>query len=260
MYSAESTKNNKNNKEVAKMATKKYFKGLKYINKGKKDGISIFPYLAGQYWNDDTEEYVTINMDDSNVGKTLKGKATTYHVNTGDGKYDISFGITLLIPKDSKDSKELIKTIKEVAEQNKLKKGWTNPLKDGDEKIAENYNEDKDLSIYEGMYYMKFETKIKNSLKIFDKYKNLLHKNWTMDDDGQYNGYYSRLSSMIKPYKAGSNIGIKGYLQGVQFLDQSPLEIGGGNIEDDFDFEEEPTPMEQTEQMTEEDREIEDAM
>jgi hypothetical protein len=242
------------------MATKKIFKGEKYINKGKTDGIALYPYMEGQYWDKENEVYVPVDLkNDSNITRLRKNNINRYYAQVNEHKYEIVFGITLLIPKDSTDAKVLEEMIERVAAENGLKKNWINPLKDGDEKIEENTNEDRDLSFYKDMYYMKFESKIKKAVKIFDLYKNELHKNWTADSDLEYNGYYTRLSSTIKPYKSGATRGIKGYLQGLQFLNESPLEIGKRNVENDFDFEEEPDVLDDNNNVPEE-NEVEDAM
>lgn len=141
------------------------------------------------------------------------------------------YSVSLIIPKDDKETLKAIKeAIEEAKEQGKSK--WNGkipanlktPLRDGDE-------ERPDDEAYENSYFVNANSKRKP--EIVD-----LRGNKGLGEDEVYSGCYARVSINFFGYNAAGNRGIGCGLGNVQKLDDGESLGGASRAEDDFEFEE----------------------
>lgn len=149
---------------------------------------------------------------------------------------DYKYGTTLLIDKGSKTAQDLKDTIDTLWKEwglDKNKKAEY-PMKCGDEKAEELEARDKNGEAYRGKWVVKTGTKKKP--KIFTT-KGTWKGN-TKTDDNNINGYFCNVILYPSYYKAGTNLGVTCYLNGIQLIKENPDLQFGSNPESEFDFEE----------------------
>jgi hypothetical protein len=141
------------------------------------------------------------------------------------------YSVSLIIPKEDKDTLKAIKAaVDEAKEQDKSK--WNGkvpanlktPLRDGDEDRPED-------EAYADSYFVNANSKRKP--EIVD-----LQGNKGLGQDEVYSGCYARVSINFYGYAVSGNKGIACGLGNVQKIDDGEPLGGGSRAEEDFDFEE----------------------
>lgn len=146
------------------------------------------------------------------------------------------YSVTILIPKDNKAE---IDNLKKIINKHWKESGLSDtkngqfPLKDGEtiynEKIAEGKEMDETIK---GFYQFKSTTKFKYKLVTKDPKINFT------GEESEIKGYWCRLSINVYAYKSGSNCGVTSFLNAVQAIEPSGIDIPGGSVANDFDIEE----------------------
>ena len=189
----------------------------------------IFP----GYWDAENQVFVDINSNkelEEAIQKEIK----------------LDYGGQILIRKDSKPGKEIKKAIDKLWKYyslDKVKKPryGKNPLEDGDLKAEELEAEEKNGDIYKGHWILRISSRHDNKknrrrFKSFDKIDR--SGNYLPRSDSDVDGFYVNLGITIDFYEYGNNIGLKVYMNAVQFLEQNPDLEFGTNYSNEFDFEE----------------------
>lgn len=142
------------------------------------------------------------------------------------------YSVSLIIPKDDKETLKAIKEAVEEAKENskhlwggKIPSNLKTPLRDGDE-------ERPDDDVYSNAYFINANSKSKPELVD-------LKGNKGLGPDEIYSGCYARVSINFYGYSVSGSKGVACGLGNVQKLDDGEKLGGGSRAEDDFDFEEE---------------------
>lgn len=203
-----------------------------------KGNVSItFPCIAyPQYWDEAKQKFVTIEND-------LEMKQAI------DRKEKLSYGGQILIKKDTEQSQKIKDVVDKLWAYYKLDKikGSTRlakyPLEDGDQKADDLEADEKNGDIYRGMWILKISSnyddkKGKKRFKAFNKFDR--SGNWMPSSNDEIQGYYVNLGLTFDFYDFGSNIGLKAYMNAIQFTDENPdLQFGTNYADaDEFEFEE----------------------
>ena len=147
----------------------------------------------------------------------------------GSSKYSVA----AMFKKDSAEAQKIKEVINHIWKENKLTRRDHNPLIDGDEYAEIKAQEGKNADWAKGHYFIKASTQF--DIKVVDGKK----QPWT-GEDADISGNYGRVVFLLSAY-SNDGKGITCYLQAVQILEKSDLEIksSGASI-DDFDYEEVP--------------------
>lgn len=218
----------------------KKIKGLNITLKSEKEISCIFSNLATpQKYDDKTFTFTKLDKDLEEEDK------------------DYKYGTTLLIDKGSKAAQDLKDTIDTLWKEwglDKNKKAEY-PMKCGDEKAEELEARDKNGEVYRGKWVVKTGTKKKP--KVFTT-KGKWQGN-TKSDDDSINGYFCNVILYPSYYKAGTNLGVTCYLNGIQLIEENPDLQFGSNPESEFDFEEkEPEVKEEPKDSNKKDVDVSD--
>jgi len=142
------------------------------------------------------------------------------------------YSVSLIIPKEDKQTLKLIKEAIEEAKENakalwggKIPANLKTPLRDGDEDRPED-------EAYANSYFINANSKRKP--EIVD-----LKGNKGLGPEEVYSGCYARVSINFYGYNAAGNRGIACGLGNVQKLEDGERLGGGSSAEEDFDFEDE---------------------
>ena len=141
------------------------------------------------------------------------------------------YSVSLIIPKDDKDTLKAIKEAIEEAKESskhlwngKIPPNLKNPLRDGDE-------ERPDDDVYSNAYFINANSK--RQPELVD-----LKGNKGLGTDEVYSGCYARVSINFFGYAAAGNKGVGCGLGNVQKLDDGERLGGGSSASQDFEFEE----------------------
>jgi len=148
-------------------------------------------------------------------------------------KGNLKYSVTMMFKKESPEATKLKEVLTHIWKENKLTKRDHNPLVDGDEYAEIKSQEGKNGDLYKGHYFIKASTQF--DIKVVNGKK----QSWTGEDQ-DISGNYGRVSFLLGAYDNDGK-GITCYLQAVQILEKSDLEIQsqGASI-DDFEYEEVP--------------------
>lgn len=146
----------------------------------------------------------------------------------------ISFSAQLVISNKNPMLPKLKAVIKKIATENKLtggRKQWNNPLMDGEEKILELEEKDKNGDRYKGCHVLKITAK--KPIKFYDKNNKAI----TPKSDDDLDGMFCQLVLWISGYDVGSNKGVSCYINLLQVRDKNPEFDFGVDAEDAFGAE-----------------------
>jgi len=144
------------------------------------------------------------------------------------GKYTC---MVIIKKSDSETAEKLKKAVNDAIKAqwpDKVPSGLTKPVKDGDEKYAE---DEKKYPYLKGTYYLNVKTTTRP--KVFDG-----NVTEIIDPTEVVSGDYAKVSMNFKGFDKAGNKGVGVYLNAVQHLGRGPVVIGGGNAADDFEVEE----------------------
>lgn len=206
-------------------------KGTKYVS-GKVDLIHV--NVATQQWFDDNDKPHKIKSEEQRE-QDCKYNSVKKTWLSPIGK-PLVYNVTILIPKDSKESKIVKELIDEEWEKGKaakvIKKNSNYPLKDGDEMADELEAKEKNGEYYRGNYVIKAKSNYKAKIVLGKKLINPSNESFDID----HNGWVGRVSLRFDYYN-GMGGGITTRLNQILFLEDNPdLAFGGGC---DFEIEEE---------------------
>lgn len=162
------------------------------------------------------------------------------------------YGGELLIPKDSKEAKELIEAVDKMWKIYDLdnvakKRRKINPyiIEDGDEKADGLEKREKNGDIYRGHIVVKIGTNYdykKNKIRFqcFNKYGAYMPKT-----NDEVDGYYVRVGLYIDYYNYSGSEGVRAYMNAVQFMDENPDAKFQKDYSNEFEFEEQTEEQKQ---------------
>jgi hypothetical protein len=206
----------------------KRIKGIEVKTLGKESVSMLFPNIAfPQYFDETKKKFVNIKNDMELKQAKERGEK-------------LSYGGLLLIPKDSKDGNKIKDTIDYLwdyyqLEQRKNAKPY--PLEDGDEKAQELEEDEKNGDMYKGNWILKIDSKWdskkeKIRFQCFNKFGKYFPKS-----NDEIQGYFVRLGLFIDFYDYAGSVGVKAYMNAIQFMDENPDVQFKTDYENEFDFE-----------------------
>lgn len=154
------------------------------------------------------------------------------------------YGGELIIPKGSKEAKELIEAVDKIWKIYDLdnvakKRRKINPyiIEDGDEKADGLEKREKNGDIYRGHIVLKIGTNYdykKNKIRFqcFDKFDKYMPKT-----NNEVDGYYVRVGLYIDYYNYSGSEGVRAYMNAVQFLEENPDVKFQKDYSNEFEFE-----------------------
>ncbi len=148
------------------------------------------------------------------------------------------FSVSLIIPKDDKETLKAVEEAIEEAKENgkakfsgKIPGNLKTPLRDGDEERSDDPN-------YEGSYFINCNSNTKPQVVGLTR-DAVTGKPIPLGEDEVYSGCYARVSISFYPFNTNGNKGIAAGLGNVQKVRDGEKLGGGSSAEQDFDFEEE---------------------
>jgi hypothetical protein len=207
----------------------KRIKGIEVKTLGKESITMLFPNIAfPQYFDESKKKFVNIKNEMELKQAKERGEK-------------LSYGGLLLIPKDSPESEKIKGTIDQLWEYYQLdnrKNAKPYPLEDGDEKAQELEEDEKNGDMYKGYWLLKVDSKWdakkdKIRFQCFNKFGKFFPKN-----NDEIQGYFVRLGLFIDFYDYAGSVGVKVYLNAIQFMDANPNAQFKTDYENEFDFEE----------------------
>lgn len=184
----------------------------------------VFPTVVlPQYFDSDNNKYVSIQSKEEL--QELKAKGIS-----------VEYGGLLLIKKGTKDAKLVTDAVDKVWKDFKLKdqRKANYPIEDGDEKADKMEADQKNGDMYRGMIVIKTGTQNKKrEFQSFNKYGK-----YKPSSNDEVNGYYVHLGLYIGYYyKSTSVLGVKAYLNAIQYLDKNPDINIATDYSTEFSFE-----------------------
>jgi hypothetical protein len=169
--------------------------------------------------------------------KVVTGKAIIAHPSLFSPRPETSeidpgkYTCMVIIKKSDTDTVNKLKVAVEAAIKamwpDKAPGGLSKPVKDGDQKFAE---DEKKYPYLKGCYYLNVKTTTKP--KVFDAQVQEI-----IDPTEVSSGDYAKVSMNFKAYDKAGNKGVGVYVNAVQHLGKGPEVIGGGDARNDFEAE-----------------------
>lgn len=191
---------------------------------GKDVTTIVYPNIVlPQYFDNSTNKYNQV--EDEAEANMLRAKNIT-----------VEYGGLLLIKKGTKEAKLVKETVDKVWNDFNLDKNRkaNYPIEDGDEKADKLESQQKNGDMYRGHILIKTGTQNKKKkFQSFNKYGVYSPKT-----DDEINGFFCRLGLYIGYYESSSSVlGVKAYLNAIQYMDKNPDVNIATDYSNEFDFE-----------------------